>query len=295
MKKLNLILSATTLCSLLSLAGCDNGVSNSTTATSNKSSTSSIVANTNSNISTSSPVENLVTFELTVKSINGDRLNNVTIKIYKDSTLIKTVVTDYLGNAKVNIPKDTYTVILENLPLGMYSDENYTLSGNGGKVTFECLSSVIDQDVPANNTYNLGSLMYDFTMTDTEGNTHTLSEILETKRIAVLNFWYIDCYWCGVEFPHFVDAYSLFSDDLEILALNINPYDSMSEISDYKLDYEIPFPVGKDSTGIFDMFGFTGAPSTVIVNQYGIATYIHSGALTTFDEVCDLFDEYINA
>lgn len=269
MKKINLALSIATLFSMVTISGCDE-------------------KNSSSN-------RQLVEHTLSVLANEERRLNNVTIEIYNKEELVDTVVTNYIGNAAIEIYEGTYTVTLSNLPAGVHAEDSYSLSvsGTGKKTVLNCFTQIIDAEVPENNKYSLGSVMYDFTMTDTEGNNHTLSEIFETKELVVLNFWYIDCYWCEYEFPFLAEAYPSYEEDLEILALNINPNDTLTGISEYKESYSLPFPVGKDSTGIFDMFGFTGAPTTVLINKYGVVTYVHSGAFQDYDTVCYIFDEYL--
>ena len=88
-----------TLISMLSITACENE---------NETSSSSVVA------------ANLTTYNLTIKTLGNNRVNDVEISIYDEDKLIKTVVTDYLGNAEVEVEAKPLTVKLGNLKDGMY-------------------------------------------------------------------------------------------------------------------------------------------------------------------------------
>ena len=277
MKKTNLFLTSITLFGLLSFAGCENNSSSSNTLS-------------------SSTVEEYVDYELIVKTIGNRRVGDVTVEIYKGDSLVKSAVTNFMGKATVNIPKDSYRVELTNLPAGHYYDESYSLPNEAGSYTFECLTTVIDEEMPKNHRYQTYDLMYDFTVEDSNGNDFTLSDCFANgKSLLLLNFWATWCGYCIQEFPHFETALDIYGDDLEIFALTVEPSDTNKVINEFKEDYDISFGMGRDiNYERFLSFGFTGSvPATVLINKYGVIEYIGVGAFSK-DDLLDLVDDALS-
>ena len=122
----------------------------------------------------------------------------------------------------------------------------------------------------------LGSQMPDFTIYDVYGNCYTLYELLQEKKAVMLNFWYINCPYCMLEFPDIQDAYERYSDQIEILA--INPIDSAANIVAFQQKRGLTFPLCKDGPKLSNPFVQVGYPTTVIIDRYGIVSLIQIGA-----------------
>ena len=269
MKKTNLLLTSITLFGLLSFAGCDT------------------------NNSSSSTVEEIVTYEIFVKTINGRRVSDVTVEIYKDDTLIESAVTSFTGKAVVEIPKSTYRVELTNLPAGHYYDQSFTLDANPGAYTFECSTCVIDEEMPEKTRYQEDDIIHDFTIEDSKGDDFTLSDCFANgKSLVLINFWATWCTYCIQEFPHFETALDIYGDDFEIFGLTVEPNDTNRLINEFKEDYGISFRMGRDVNYTrYLSFGFTGSvPASVLVNKYGVIEYIGVGAFTE-RELLDMIDD----
>lgn len=125
---------------------------------------------------------------------------------------------------------------------------------------------------------SVGDQMYDFTVTDSDGNTLTLSQMLQTKEIVVLNFWYINCPFCVKEFPAMNEAYAAYQDRVGIVALN--PYDSVPNIRRFRADNaSLTFPMASCPTGWVQTFALRGFPTTLIIDREGVIREMHVGAL----------------
>ncbi len=267
MRKTNLILSVFTLMSLIAFSGCED-------------------KNTSSNIPT-------VDYEISLKSISGNRLMDVTIEFYENDTIIESVVTDYIGVAEITLPAKEYVVEFTNLPKGIYYTDEYKVDGKGGDITFEVLSKVIEEEAPENTSYKKGSVMYDFTFTDLDGKNHSLAKTLEKKKLVILNFWYIDCYYCVKEFP-ILEQISQTYTNIEIFALNINTKnDTLLDMIDFQEAHGLTFPMGSETNYVYEMFGYNVAPVSVMVNKYGVVTYIQQGAFSSYYEIEELLDIYL--
>ena len=159
------------------------------------------------------------TYTIEVKSIGGMALSGVTVMVYTDSTLEDLVnfgTTDAEGKAYIDMPaKEGYVAAVSGLPAGYETEEYYEIVGNG--VSIYAVSRVIADTNIQGVSYKVGDVIRDFTVTDTDGKSHTLSEILKDKELVVLNFWYTTCSWCIEEFPYMNAAYASYSDKVEIL------------------------------------------------------------------------------
>ena len=80
-------------------------------------------------------------------------------------------------------------------------------------------AKLVKDAVLAESNYKLGDYMGDYTVTDVNGNSYTFSELLTEKKAIVLNFWYINCGPCQMEFPYLQSAYAK-RDDIALIAIN---------------------------------------------------------------------------
>lgn len=290
MKKSNLLLSTALLFSMLVASGCGDNSS----STSVNSSTSSL---STSSLSTSEVNDGLVEYMLTVKTVGRNRVPDVEVTIYEGETLVKKAVSNYLGVVEIKLPNKEYTVKLSNLPQGMFEKEEGYRFGGGEETeyTFELMTKVLEGKAPAGTKYKLGDLMYDFSFEDTDGNKYTLSETLKEKDLVLINFWHTLCGPCGMEFPIFDVGYRFHSDRVEYFCMGVDmpgwPIDTMDGIKDYKEENGYSFPMGKDVDNVFNYFGFSGIPGTVLVDKYGTIIYSEVGAMTSEDAFMDLLED----
>lgn len=273
------------ICLLLSTTGCELNFLNIVDSTTN----STINSTTTKNSVSDKKVEYLIT----IKTMANVRVNDVEVNIYDGETLIEKAVTDFIGNVEVELPKKELTVKLTNLPKGMCElEEGYKLNGKGGNVLFQVGSSVIEEKIPSNKKFKLGDIMYDFEFTDTKGNEYSLADTLKTKDLVLINFWYSGCGPCQMEFPNFNLGYEFFSDRVEYFVMSIDPNDTISVIERYMKINNINFPMGRDENNMYDHFDFNNyVPATVLVNKYGIITFLEVGSITSEDVFIELLEE----
>lgn len=143
--------------------------------------------------------------------------------------------------------------------------------------------------------YALGNTMPAIAVTTVDEDTLSLYDLLEEKKLVVLNFWFADCIWCVREFPVMELAYQRYQSDVEILALN--PSDPTSVIEDFRQEHSLSFSVAVCTRDTVMSFGVSGYPTSVFIDRYGKICLIHSGAITdpsVFYEVFDYFtaDDY---
>lgn len=137
--------------------------------------------------------------------------------------------------------------------------------------------------------YRLGDSMGDYTITDVNGVEHSFSQILETKKAIVLNFWFINCGPCKIEFPYMNEAYQSFKDDIEILAINTVD-ENEAEIKAFAEENGLSFPVASGDMGWNQALAIQGFPTTVVIDRTGVVSMMHVGYIDSTDTFENIFE-----
>ncbi len=246
-------------------------------------------------------------YSITVKSAGGLALSGVNVYIYTDDTLedlVNYTTTDAAGVAKITLKKsEKYVAVLSGMPEGYMTEACYPLSGTATEITLT--SAVIDNTDHSGKSYQLGDVMRDFSVVDSDGNTQKLSELLKTKKLVLINFWYTTCSWCVKEFPYMDAVYQQYKDDVEIVALNHSTLSGDSEegIKNFKnnfyTDYVgegaeggLSFPMAKDYTNMGPAFNIQGYPTSVLVDRYGVICMIEAGGIVSDAPFVAMFEHF---
>ena len=156
--------------------------------------------------------EKKTNYTVTVKSRGGLALKGVDVYAYSDDAMTEVAgfaATDENGLATLSLPADgTYKIGLESLPKGYSKEDSYSFKGKAAEIILTS-APVADAEL-SGATLGLGDVMYDFTVTTSDGETVTLSEVLKEKKMVLLNFWYTTCTYCVAEFPFMEQAYQQF-------------------------------------------------------------------------------------
>ncbi len=227
---------------------------------------------------------------VTVKTDDGKPAEGVGVYIYEDETKAELVwfdKTNAEGSMSFTAPEGQPMVaVLQNIPTGFAAEEFYPITGLNTEIVL--VTGVMSEEDMENLTYKLGDRMMDFTIVDTDGKEHTLSELLETKKAVILNFWYINCDPCGMEFPYMQEAYEGYQKDIEILAMNPVDRDE-SAIAAYKKEKGLTFPVAMVDEMWEAMMQLTAYPTTVVIDRFGNISLIHKGMIDNADTFQQLF------
>ncbi len=146
----------------------------------------------------------------------------------------------------------------------------------------------------ADGGFALGQAFPDFTATDTEGKTFTLSEALKSHEAALINIWATWCPPCRAEFPHLQKAYEKYGDRVAFIALSCEPTDTVEKIASFRREYGLTLPMGRDEgQALVSLIGAGGIPDTVIVDRFGNAAFLQVGSFSAAGDVERMLEAFL--
>jgi thiol-disulfide isomerase/thioredoxin len=91
--------------------------------------------------------------------------------------------------------------------------------------------------------YQVGDVVDDFTVTDTEGNEYNLYSLIAEGKYVYLDFFFVDCVPCqnsAPTFNEFFDKYGCNEGDVFCISIN-NGNDNNARVIQYEIDHGGPF------------------------------------------------------
>lgn len=232
------------------------------------------------------------TYTISVETQGGMALAELDVYVYTDEQLkdLKDFSkTDANGEVTFSLTEGKeYYVALSGVKKGYEVQSCYKMDATDLKIVLNS-SLVMGEDL-SGATLGLGDVMYDFSVVTTTGETITLSEILKEKELVVLNFWYTTCSWCMTEFPLMAEAYDMYKDDVEIIALD--PLDGEAAVKEFQDNNQLPFQVAACNASWSAVFNVTGYPTSVFIDRYGVICAVESGAITSLRPFVSVFDHF---
>lgn len=237
-------------------------------------------------------------YTVTAETEGGMKVRAVNLFVLQGTKTVLETSTEKDGTATFRLPEGEYQLLTSPTAAGLTAvQSSYPLNKDNTEITVKFNSSVItDSEIPISKKYVLGDIMYDFTVSpyDDPDTTIKLSELLKTKKMVMLNFWYTTCTWCIREFPHLEEAYREFKDDIEVVA--INPVNNATEIANFRQQYsgqfQLTFPIARDEAKISDHFIIPGWPTSVFIDRYGAVARIEAGGIVYTEVWTSLFEEF---
>lgn len=245
-------------------------------------------------------------YTIKVQTVGGMPMAGVMVYVHKGNADLGLVAfpqeTDENGIVTFELDTaDDYSIQLDGVPKGYNVKSGQTRADRYPMETTGALIQLASAPITTGgfqSSYKLGDVMYDFTLTDVNGVSYKLSEVLKTKRAVMLNFWYVGCSWCEKEFPSMNTSYQSFSDKVEIFAVN-DFGDSADAIKEYPesiglMNFKIPMFEIKNAPGDLSrsMFAGEGYPATVIIDRYGVITMMEAGAIIGENKWDRIFEHF---
>ena len=140
----------------------------------------------------------------------------------------------------------------------------------------------------------LGKPFPDFTVTDTDGNTLTLSESLKDHEAVLINFWATWCGPCRNEFPEINKVYEEYKDRVAFIALSKEPKDTNEIIASFRQENGLTLPMGRDEDHkLYDYVETKNVPVTVIIDRFGNTGFLQIGSFRTADDLRRTLDTFL--
>lgn len=234
------------------------------------------------------------TYTVCVENAAGKVLPMCRVEVYEGTGKTNRVyfgLTGKNGQVKFTAPAGDYTVYIVEAPTGYASNVSYPVTGERTKVVLSP-GTMEDSDFDTVK-YELGDAMLDFSVTTPDGTEYTLSQLLKERSAVVLNFWYLNCQPCKMEFPYLQEAYEMLGNDVMVLALNPMDGDN-AEIEAFQQENGYTFPMAKCDKRWQDVMQLTSYPTTVVIDRYGNICLMHRGMVTETQEFLNMFGYFIS-
>ena len=232
---------------------------------------------------TTAPQPQDAIYTVHVSTPSGVLPKNLTVYVYEDASRKELVDLGPLNDKGeftfTDKVSDKYIAVIEGMPEEGYDvQDRYPITGT--KTEIVLTSAVVQGKNPTDKVYKLGDVMRDFTITTTDGVTMKLSELLKEKDAVVLNFWYTKCQPCKNEFPLLQQAYEMFGDQVELIAMNSMNGETEGQVAQFKMENNLTFPMAKVDSSWENAMRVTGYPTTVVIDRYGVICLMHVGGVT---------------
>lgn len=136
----------------------------------------------------------------------------------------------------------------------------------------------------------LGGVMPEMTFNIGDGETQTLSQLLEEKELVVLNYWFEDCPWCVQEFSVMEVSYQRYRQDVEVVALN--PVDGAEAVEAFQQRRGLSFLMAACPRSWAVEYGVRAYPTSIFIDRDGVVCLIHTGAITATEDWDAIFDAF---
>lgn len=239
---------------------------------------------------TPQPQPNKVLYSISLKTMAGAPISNVTAFIYDaDATDVMKghMVTDANGMASREMTEGRYFIELGTIE-GYVTAEKYYFNAN------RVANIVLETKVVAgeHRNYALGSVMKDFSVDLVGGGTFKLSEALETYNAVLLNFFYTTCSPCIGEFPYLNEAAGMYKDKVAVICVDTNN-ETFAKVEDFYNERNLTnLNMGIHDIGLFAAFNTAGYPTSVMIDRYGVICLIEVGGMPYLYPFTAMFDYF---
>lgn len=245
-------------------------------------------------------------YRVSVQNPTDYGMGGITVHLVDELTeeIVATETTNSSGFAyfmEEDAPPAEYLVVLEDITPGYQLRDPdiaiYTPYWGGETViaVVEPTGDLLGDSIPSGTRYSLGDVMHDFTVTTSDGKSLTLSTLLETKEVVLLNFWATWCGPCQEEFPAIDNSIMFEPYDEKAAVIAISVDDDNAAVAAYKQSMGLSIDMvalGNDG-GLVSAFYKGVVPVSVMIDRYGVITFYHEGSMTEAKDFQQRFDYFL--
>lgn len=134
----------------------------------------------------------------------------------------------------------------------------------------------------------------DFEVTTIEGDTVSLKQSIEADKPMVVYFTASWCPICAKNWPVLSKLYPEYKDQLNLVAIGIDPTDDEEVMRKLSEEEGFTFPITKGHPDIMMDFGVESQATTVGINRDGFIAFQKNKTALTEEEYRELFDGLLN-
>ena len=249
------------------------------------------------------PADPVETYTVKVANRAGTGMKKCLVEVFSDASrtnLLYKGVANNDGEITFYAPQsDNYVAAISKVPDGYHVEEQYQLTGERtdivllpGVMDEAFIESMIGSEDKVEKHLELGEAMPNFEVTLPDNSVISLSELLEEKKVVVLNFWFMNCAPCKMEFPYIQEGFEQLSDDIAVLALN--PVDSTdAEVAQFQESNGYAFTMSKCDPRWQNLLKLQLFPTTLVIDRYGNICLIHTGGIENTQDFLDMVNYFI--
>lgn len=136
---------------------------------------------------------------------------------------------------------------------------------------------------PKTGTSPGGDNAPDFTITTVDGDVISLQESVKDGKPTVIYFTASWCPTCAKNWPTLSEVYSEFKDQLNMVAVSIDPTDDAAVMKQLVKDRGVTFPVAAGNPQLMVKLGVKGQATTVGIDKNGDIAFTKKGVLSADD------------
>ncbi len=239
-------------------------------------------------------------YRVSLQNETGFGFSGATVKLMNGDKVVAQKQTNRAGNANFqaeDIKEGKYTIVVEDAPEGYAftnPDRTYETGSKGTSTVVSITpTGILEGPAPSGTYYQLGDVVHDFTVALPNGDSYTLSEVLEEKDMVLLNFWATWCDPCKSEFPAMHDAAIEYEDRVSVLAVSTT--DTQDEVREFQASkgYTKFNMAASGSDNLKSYFNVSGIPHSLIIDRYGVVVFTHVGAMPSRSEFTTKFERFV--
>lgn len=124
----------------------------------------------------------------------------------------------------------------------------------------------------------VGKDAFEFSVTDIDGTTYTLSE-LKGKTI-VLNFWFVECKPCVMEIPELNELVKKYKNNKDIIFLGLAT-NRKEQLETFLKKQAFGYNIVPETRNVAATYGVSGYPTHIVIGKNGKITFVATGLSPT--------------